>query len=1039
MLKRIIRLCLSHPVMVMLAALMLLVFGTVTVMKARYDVFPEFVPPQAVVQTEAPGMTPEQVEALVTRPLEAVVNGANGVAMVRSESVPGLSVITVTFVDGSDPYRARQVIAEAVAEAASQLPGGVDAPKLTPLTSSTMDLLKIGFLSDTLSPMQLRDIVEWQVRPRLLAARGVARINVFGGEQRQIEVQVKPAELVARHIALSDVESAVRAATAIRGGGFSETPNQRILVEPANGAVTPQAIAEAVLPAAGSGPEIRIGDVADVRYAAAPKYGDALVMGKPGLLLTLSSQYGANTLDTTRTAEAALADLMPTLKAQGIKVYPAMHRPANFIQTALAGIQLDLLIGAALIAFILMLFLRDLRVAVIAFLSIPLSLLAALIVLDTMGETINTMTLGGLAVALGVVIDDAIVDLENIVRRLRMAPEGASRAGIIEAAAIEVRGPVVYATYVLALTIMPILFLTGLQGAFFSPLALSFLLATLASLAVAVTVTPALAMLMLGKTKPHSEPAFLGWLKDRHAGLLETVCASPRQAALACAVIGILTLAGFSSFGSELLPSFRERHYVLSVRGPAGASMSWMREQGARISRDLLAIPGVATVEQQIGRAEAGEDIFPPSESEIHVELDSSVGGHAEEKILGRIRGVLASYPGLNTEAQTFLGDRIGESLSGETAKVAIGIYGADLDTLDRVATQIAAVLRTVPDAADVQMKSQPQSPMMRIRLDPERMALHGVSPADAQDAIELAFQGRTAAQVAQADRITNVSMTFPPGTVRDPEELGSVLVRGAGGSTVPLDQIASLALTEGRPLINHEGGQRLQIVTANPTRADIAGFVRDAKAQIARKVKLPAGVYLDFGGEAAGQAAAQRQIAINVAIAAVGMIALLALAFGGPRPAALILTTAPFAMTGGVVAVALTGGILSLGALVGFVTLFGISARNAILLIAHTDHLVASEGEAWTMATVLRATRERVTPILMTALVTGLGLAPLALEAGQAGREIQGAMAIVILGGLISSTAMSLIALPALILAYRHPQGGPAEPAAAMTSERPA
>jgi CzcA family heavy metal efflux pump len=1029
MLKRIIRLCLTHPVIVMLAALMLLVLGTITVMRAPYDVFPEFVPPQAEVQTEAPGMTPEQVEALVTRPLESVVNGANGVATVRSQSVPGLSVITVTFVDGSDPYRARQVIAEAVAETAAKLPAGVDAPKLTPLTSSTMDLLKIGFLSDKLSPMKLRDIVEWKVRPRLLAARGVARINIFGGEQRRIEVQVKPAELVARNISLGEVESAIQAATAIRGGGFSETPNQRILVEPTNGAVTPQAIAEAVLPT-GSGPAIRIGDIADVRYASAPKYGDALIMGKPGLLLTLSSQYGANTLDTTRTAEAALADIMPALKEQGIKVYPALHRPANFIQTALAGIQLDLLIGAALIAFILMLFLRDLRVAMIAFLSIPLSLLAALIVLDVMGETINTMTLGGLAVALGVVIDDAIVDLENIVRRLRMAPDGANRAAIIESAAIEVRGPVVYATYVLALTIMPILFLTGLQGAFFSPLALSFLLATLASLAVAVTVTPALAMLMLGRNRPHSEPAFLDRIKSGHARLLKAVCARPRGAVLTSAIIGLLAVAGFSAFGSELLPSFRERHYVLSVRGPAGASMTWMREQGARISHDLLAIPGVATVEQQIGRAEAGEDIFPPSESEIHVELKSDVGGHAEEAILGRIRAVLASYPGLNTETQTFLGDRIGESLSGETAKVAIGIYGADLDTLDRVAGQIAAALRTVPGAADVQMKSQPQSPMMRIRLDAARMALHGVSPADAQDAIELAFQGRTTAQVAQADRITDVSMTLPPDAVRDPEGLGSVLVRGAGGSTVPLDEIATLAMTEGRPLISHVGGQRLQMVTANPTRADIAGFVSDAKAVIARKVKLPQGVYLDFGGEAAGQSAAQRQIAMNVAVAAVGMIALLSLAFGGLRPAALILTTAPFAMAGGVVAVALTGGVLSLGALVGFVTLFGISARNAILLIAHTDHLVSAEGEPWTAATVLRATRERVTPILMTALVTGLGLAPLALEAGQAGREIQGAMAIVILGGLISSTIMSLVALPALILAFRHPRTDGAIPA---------
>lgn len=1025
MLARIIALCLRHPVIVLLCGLALLAFGAVTVETAAYDVFPEFVPPQAVVQTEAPGLTPDQVEALVTRPLEAVVNGTNGVETVRSQSVPGLSVITVTFVEGSDPYRARQLVSEAVNEAAARLPAGVDAPRLSPLTSSTMDLLKIGFVSDRMSPMALRDIVEWTIRPRLLAVRGVARINVFGGQQRRIEVRVRPADLVAHGLPLATVEAAVRDATAIRGGGFAETPNQRILVEPSNAALTPAALAQAVLPT-GSGPALRIGDVADVLYAPAPLYGDALVMGRPGLLLTLSSQYGANTLDVTRATEAALAQMTPALARQGIRVYPALHRPANFIETALAGIRLDLLIGAGLIALVLLAFLRDLRVGFIAFLSIPLSLLAALVTLHGLGQTINTMTLGGLAVALGVVIDDAIVDLENIVRRLRAAPPGADRAAMIRDASVEVRGPVVYATYVLALTILPILFLTGLQGAFFSPLALAFLLATLASLAVATTVTPALAMLLLGRASPREEPALLARFKDAHGRWLAALCDRPGPVALATALVGLLALAGFASFGAELLPAFRERHYVVQVRGPVGASMGWMREQGARLSRDFLAIPGVATVEQQIGRAEAGEDIFPPSESELHVELKPDVGGREEDRIVARMRALLADTPGIGSEVQSFLGDRIGESLSGETAKVAIGIYGADLDTLDRVAAEVARAVAGVPGAADVQMKAPPQSPMLRIRLDPARMALHGVGPADAQDAIALAFQGQTVAQVANADRVIDVATTLPPGTVRDPEAVGALLVRGAGGATVPLAEIATVDLVEGRTLINHEGGQRRQIVTANPVGSDVAGFVRQAKAAIARQVRLPAGVYLDFAGEAEGQARAQRQIAMNVGFAAIGMIALLALAFGGLRPAGLILSTAPFALAGGVVAVALGGGVLSLGALVGFVTLFGISARNAILLIAHADHLVAAEGAPWTRETVLRATRERVTPILMTALVTGLGLAPLALEAGQAGREIQGAMALVILGGLVSATAMSLIGLPALILAFRHPRSGP-------------
>ena len=1022
MLSLIVRVCLRHPGIVLLCALLLLGFGGATVVSARYDVFPEFVPPQASVQTEATGLTPEQVEALVTRPLETVINGANGVAAVRSESIQGLSVITVIFVEGSDPFRARQVVAEALSEAAGRLPAGVSAPKLSPLTSSTMDLLKIGFTSDRLSPMALRDLVQWTVRPRMLATPGVARATIFGGDQRRLEVRVRPTDLIARNIALSEVATAVQASTLVRGGGFAETPSQRILVEPTNGAVTAKSLSGALLPAA-SGLPVRLGDVADVVEAPAPKFGDALIMGRGGVLIALSSQYGANTLDATRAAEATLAELRPALEAQGVKIYPSLHRPANFIDSALRGIRTDLLIGAGMSGLILLVFLRDLRVAFIAFVSIPLSLLAALIVLDRMGQTINTMTLGGLAVALGVVIDDAIVGVENIVRRLREDRSESDRVGIIEAASVEVRAPVVYATYVLALTIAPILFLTGLQGAFFGPLAFAFLLATLASLAVAITVTPALSLLLLRRVRLHGEPGYLRKLKSLHARVLEPICARPRLVVAGAALVGVLALGAFLVFGSELLPTFRERHYVLQVNGPAGASMGWMRDLGGRITKDLLAIPEVATVEQQIGRAEAGEDTFPPHRSEFHVEL-RPLGGAGEDRVLARIREVLAQYPGVQSEALTFLGDRISESLSGETAKVAVNVYGPDLDVLDRVAADVARALQSVPGAADVQVKAQPGAPTLKIVLDPDRMALRGVAPTDAYDAIETAFQGRTVAQVTGADRITEVAIVLPPELQRDPEGVGALLVRTADGATTPLSDVATIRLGEGRTVINHDGGQRRQVVTANPTQADVSGFVRDARAQVARTVTLPPGVFLEYTGVAQGQAAAARQILVNVAAASIGITALLVLAFGGGRPAGLILAGTPFALAGGVAAVALTGGVLSLGALVGFVTLFGIAARNAILLISHVDHLVSEEGQLWGLATVLRATQERVTPILMTALVTGLGLAPLALEAGQSGREVQGPMAAVILGGLITSTLMSLLLLPALVLAYRYPRG---------------
>lgn len=1019
MLGRIVRVSLAHPGMVMLASLLLLAFGILTLRRASYDVFPEFVPAQATVQTEAPGMTPDQVEALVTRPLEAAINGATGIASVRSESIQGLSVINIVFVEGSEPYRARQIVAEAVSEAAGRLPGGVQLPRLGPLTSSTMDLLKIGFVGGR-DPKTLRDQIQWTVIPRLLATPGVARAIVFGGELRRFEVRIRLADLVARNVALADVEAAIKAATAVRGGGFAETANQRILIEPGAGTPDTRSLAQAVLPL-GAGPPVRLGDVADIVDASTPKTGDALIMGKPGVLVALASQYGANTLQTTQRVEAAIAELQPALEAQGIRIYPALHRPANFIETALKGIRTDLLIGAGLIAFILLVFLRDLRVAFIAFVSIPLSLLAALIVLDQTGQTINTMTLGGLAVALGVVIDDAIVGVENIVRRLRDAPEGDGRGAVIEAASVEVRAPVVYATYVLALTVAPILFLTGLQGAFFGPLAWSFLLATLASLVVAITVAPALALLLLRKVRLHDEPRYLVAFKNGHDRLLEPICRHPRAAAVSTALVGTVAALMLTSFGGELLPAFRERHYVLQVNGPVGASVPWMKDLGQRITADLLKIPEVATVEEQIGRAEAGEDSFPPNRSEFHVEL-KGVGGASEDRALERIRAVLGQYPGIQSEALTFLGDRISESLSGETAKVAIGVYGGDLDGLDRVAADVARVLATVPGAADVQVKAQPGAPSLRIMLDANRMGLRGVTPADAYDAIETAFQGKTVSQVTEADRITDVTVTLPDSDTRDPEAIGAILVRAGDGTTTSLSDIATIRLGEGRTVIGHEGGRRRQMVTANPSVSDVSGFVASARARIAREVKLPPGAYLDYAGVAEGQAAATRQILFNVAAASIGIVALLVIAFGGGRPAMLILAGTPFALAGGVIAVWLTGGVLSLGVLVGFVTLFGIAARNAILLISHIDHLVAEEGCPPGLATVLRGTRERVTPILMTALVTGLGIAPLALEAGQSGREVQGPMAAVILGGLVTSTVMSLIVLPALVLAYRWP-----------------
>jgi len=1027
MLSAIIRWSLARPWLGATLAVLLFLYGLVELGRAKFDVFPDFVPSQAEVQTEAPGLSAEQVEQLVTRPIEQAVNGAAGVDAVRSESIQGLSIVTVIFGEGADPYRARQIVSESIGEAGGALPSGVSAPKVSPLTSSTMDLLKVGFLSDRLDPAALRDFVQWKIRPRLMAVPGVARATLYGGIVRHIEVQVRPDELAMHGAAVDDVAEAVRQAAGAAGGGYIDTPEQRLPIEARGQARDAADIAAAMLPASAASQNaapVRVGDVAKVSDGAAPNTGDALIMGKPGVLISMSSQYGANTLDVTRAVEAALEEFKPALKAQGITMVSGLHRPANFIDAALHGIIEDLLIGAALIAAVLFLFMRKWAPVLISFISIPLSLLAAIIVLDRLGLSINTMSLGGLAVALGVVVDDAIIDVENIIRRLRAAPPDASRAGIILDAAVEVRAPVVYATFIVALVLAPVLMLGGLQGAFFAPLAASFILATLISLVVALTITPALALLLLNRAQLDDEPPRLRSFKARIIGELPLLIGHGRTVMFGSLAALVLAAIAWATFTPELLPDFKEGHFVLGVSAPPGTSLAEMRDYGERITHDLLAIPTIQTVEQQIGRAEGGEDSWGTERSEFHVELKPGLSGSAQDETQDKIHEVLNGYPGLTTEVLTFLGDRIGESLSGETASLAIGIYGADPDTLGTVADRIAAVVAKVPGAVDARRATPPESPIVRVDVDPIRASAMGVTPAQVLNAVRAAYAGAPVAQLYKEDRTIDVAVTLPPELRETPEAVGGLLVRTVAGTVVPLDQVAHVYLAQGRSSIAHEGGRTREVVTTNPAPEDTAEVTAAVRDAIAREVKLPQGVYLDYVGTAEAALSARNELLRNTGFALAGVIVLLMMAFGDARAVMLILGSTVLAMTGGVAAVLVSGGNLSLGSLVGFVTLFGIAARNAILLVAHVEQVVEDEGQPWSIETLLAATRDRMTPILMTALVTAMGVLPLALANGEAGREIQAPMAVVILGGLVTSTFTSIYLLPVLMSRWWNPRG---------------
>jgi CzcA family heavy metal efflux pump len=1018
--RALIGLCVSRFGAVTALSVLALLLGCWGALHAPLDVFPEFVPSQVDIQTEAPGFSPQQVEELVTRPVENAVNGASGLATLRSESIPGLSVVTITFADGIDLHIARQGISERLSELGSSLPTGAGVPKLSPLVSSTMDLLKIGLVSDKVDAYTLRDAADWVIKPRLLAVPGVAHVIVFGGNVRQIQIQPDMQRLTSFGITLTDIADAARAALPLRGAGFIDIANQRVLLQSPIPAPDANTLGKALVTVR-NGIPVRLSDVAAVQIAPALRSGDAIIMGKAGVLLSLASQYGANTLTTTLAVEQALASLRPALDAQGITVYPGLHRPANFIERALGDLKKSLLIAGVLIFVVLYLFLRNIRAALIAFTAIPLSLLAAIAVLDKLGLTLNTMTLGGFAVALGVLVDDAIIGIENIMRRLRenqLLRQPQPRLVVIREASLEVRGPVIYATAVVIAVFLPEIFTSSVQGHFVGPLALAFIFAVLASLLVAMTTTPALCALLLPQRSDRTESRWLQQLKTWQTGAVHAV-AQHFKAVIAALVICVIVAGAVLPFlGGTFMPDFREGHFVIQVSSSIpGTSLEQMLEVGKRVSAEILALPYVASVEQQVGRAELGEDTWGPHRSEFHVELkrETEVDQSAAQEAL---RGIVEHYPGLQSEVVTFLGDRISESLSGETAQVAVKVFGEDLDALDSTGARIVAVLGRIPGIVDLQFKRQSGTPAIAIQLRPEALAASGLKAQDVLETIETAYTGAKVGQTFSGTRTVDAVVLLPDALRHQPGQVAQLMISGPLGP-VPLSQVARILLTEDRYSIEHDGGQRRISVTFNVSGQSLQDVVQQAAQAIASKVALPKGVYTEFSGAAEAESQTRNELILYSGLALALIVMILFVSFSWRANSWLVLANLPFALVGSVAAIALTGIGVSLGTVVGLVTVFGVSARNAILQLAHYEHLVEVEGAPWNTETVIRGANERLVPILMTAAVTALGLAPLAFGMNLPGQEIEGPMAVTVLGGLVSSTILNLFVLPALARRY--------------------
>lgn len=1021
MLNAIVRFSLRFRGVVLSLALALLGYGLYTLTRAKFVVFPEFAPPLVSIQTEAPGLSPEQVELLVTQPIENAINGVTGIESLRSSSVQGLSVVKVVFQAGNDVYLERQLVAERLATLAGQLPSSVKSPIMTPLRSSTGDVLVLGLTSNQQSLMQLRTVADWTLRPRLLAVPGVASVSVFGGDVRQMQVQFDPEKLVHFNLALNDVVAAAQKATGIRGAGFVENRNQRLILQTEGQSLTPGQIASTVI-VRQMGANVTLGQVADVREDAEPPFGAASIEGKTGVILVVSAQYGSNILDVTRQVEQALQELTPALQPEGIELRPDLFRPANFVNTSIHNIRTSLLLGAVLVIVVLFLFLFDIRTAAVSCTAIPLSLLAAVAVMDRMGFSVNTMTLGGLAIAIGEVVDDAVIDVENILRRLR---ENAALEhprpifNVVLDASIEVRSAVVYATFAVALVFIPVLTLSGLAGRIFAPLGVAYILSILASLLVALTLTPALSMLVLGKRPPRrEEPPLIHWLKNRYVSLLERI---ERIPGLVVGFVAVTTICGITAlpfFSTSFLPELREGHYILHMQAVSGTSLDESLRSGREVTAALLKLPFVRSVSQRVGRAELSDDTWGPHYSELDIDL-RPMGGEREEAAQGEIRKVLSQFSGLSFSLMTFLTERMQETLSGYTASVVVNIYGPDLDQLDREAQQVARVLDGIPGAKEVQMQSPPGTPELAVALRPPELLHWGFDPVSVLNEIHTAYEGEKVGDIYEGNRIFPVSVILPPDARLRADSISALPVKNPEGIYIPLGQLTNIYETSGRYVILHDGARRVQTITLNVAGGDTDAFVQNAQRQVAAKVALAPGNYIQFGGTAAAQAQSRRDLLVHSALAALGVVLLLSIVLMNWRNLALVLVNLPFALVGGVLAVFAGGGMLSLGAMVGFVTLFGITIRNSIMLISHYEHLVAVEGLEWGYATAVRGASERLAPILMTALVTALGLLPLAIRSSAPGQEIEGPLAIVILGGLITSTALNLLILPTLALRF--------------------
>ena len=1025
----LIQTSLKLRVLIVALAIALIAYGVRSLDGVPLDVFPEFAPPVVEIQTEAPGVSTEEVENLVTIPIENSLAGIPYVKTVRSKSVLGLSSVRMIFNDGVDLLLARQLVQERLATVSTGLANVARTPQILPPLSSLSRCLKIGVWKDRpvdivteeqqrafdkQSQMDMTVLARWTIRPRLMAIPGVANIAIWGEKDPQLQVVVDPDQLRANNITLDAILQTVRDATVAGAGGFIDTANQRLAIRQIPPVYTPDELGEIVVTYR-NGVPLQIRDVATVVIDHQPPIGDAIINSQPGLLLIVEKQPWANTLIVTRSVESAMSALEPALG--DIRYDTTVFRPATFIERAITNLSRSMLVGCGLVVVVLFLFLFEWRSALISAIVIPISLLSAIMILFWQGGTLNTMVLAGLVIALGEVVDDAIIDVENIVRRLRLNSQLAtprSAFQVVLQASLEVRSAVVYGTMIVIFAFLPVFFLEGLAGSFFRPLAKSYILAILSSLVVALTLTPAMSLLLLPSIAARQirDSITVRFLKVMYRALLNPVMKFQKTSlAIGGVVFGGLALM-LPMLGQELMPKFKETDFLMHWVEKPGIGIDAMKRITVRASEELMGVSGVRNFGSHIGRARVADEVVGPNFTELWISIDDSANYH---NTVAEIQEIVDGYPGLYRDLLTYLTERIKEVLTGTSASIVVRIYGSNLDQLRATAQEVSAAMKDISGVTTLKIEPQVLVPQVSIKMRTDAASRFGLTPGAMMRSVGTLVNGTQVGEIFKDQAIFEVVVRGQHQLSADVTSLRGLMIDTPSGAQVLLEDVAEIRVAPAPNEIKREGASRRIDVTCNVDGRDLGNVAKEVKQRVMQQVKFSSGYHPEFLGEFAEAQASQQRILLLSIFSVIVIVLILYVDFQSWRMVIPIVVLLPLALLGGVAGVLLAGGTLSLGSLVGFVTVLGIAARNGIMLLSHYRHLQLEENVSFGPELILRGAEERLTPILMTVLTTGLALVPLVISGNIPGQEIEFPMAYVILGGLVASTFLNLFILPTI------------------------